>query len=163
MNRKSVPIWISIIQIAAITSIALVAGSTFGIWLGYNPLFYSASTFVEVHQGAVKGLNFLLPAIAMTAIVCVIVLAYRIRRSGTPFYLYLLALALIMSGGLITRFINQPINADIVNWSPTSLPDGWQSVRNTWWTFHIVRTISSITAMVLLIIAVLQDRSRNQT
>ena len=99
----------------------------------------------------------------MTAIVCVIVLAYRIRRSGTPFYLYLLALALIMSGGLITRFINQPINADIVNWSPTSLPDGWQSVRNTWWTFHIVRTISSITAMVLLIIAVLQDRSRNQT
>jgi len=42
-------------QILALLLVGLVAGSMFGIWRGYDVTSYSAQTFVEVHQGAVRG------------------------------------------------------------------------------------------------------------
>lgn len=160
-KRKGVPIWASTAQVVAIMLIGLVAGSTFGIWRGYNPSLYSASVFVEVHQGAVRGLNLLLLAMAFGVIGCVLVLAYRIRRSPPTLFLYLLALAFIAVGGLATRLVNQPINAEIMNWTAASPPDGWESIRDTWWTWHIVRTLSSIAATINTIVAVFQDRGQN--
>lgn len=154
---KARPAWATAVQIAAITLIALVAGSTFGIWRGYNPSTYSPATFVETHQGVVRGLNFLLPAMAFGALACTAALAYLSRHAMVPLRLYLVAIGFMVVAGLITRFINQPINAEIMAWSPTSLPDNWQSVRDTWWTWHVVRTITSVAALMTLVSAVFAD------
>lgn len=154
---KARPVWVTMVQIAAIMLIALVAGSTFGIWRGYDPSAYSPVTFVEAHQGVVRGLNVLLPAMAFGAIACTAALAYLSRRASVPFRTYLAAIAFMIAAGVITRFINQPINAEIMQWSTTSLPDHWQSVRDTWWTWHVIRTIASMAALVTLVSAVLQD------
>lgn len=162
MGKDTVPVWVSILQIAAITLVGLVAGSTFGIWRGYNPTLYSASTFIEVHQGAVRGLNFLLPALAFGAIACVLVLAYRGRKSRSTVFLYLAAMALMIVGGMVTRLINQPINSAIMNWTADSLPDSWNTIRDRWWAWHIVRTHASIAATVVLIAAVFQDRVQSR-
>jgi uncharacterized membrane protein len=152
--------WFSVIQVIAIMLIALVAGSTFGIWRGYAPEFYAASTFVEVHQGTVRGLNILLPLMAFGAIACVAALTYRARSSRSTLVLYVCALVLIVSAGLVTRLINQPINAEIMNWSITSLPVGWEAVRDKWWRWHIVRTLLSIAGTAVLIVAIFHDRNR---
>jgi hypothetical protein len=145
-------------QILAISLISLVAGSTFGIWQGYDPHAYSPATFVEVHQGAVRGLNVLLPAIAMASLALTVVLAIISRGRPAVLALYAIAIAGIVAGGLITRVINQPINAQVMAWSPDALPSDWTALRDTWWNWHIIRTAVSVLTEIILIAAVFSDR-----
>lgn len=137
---------------------SLVAGSVFGIWRGYNPLTYSPATFVEMHQGAVRGLNQLLPGIAFASIVLVVALAWLARSKGIVFWLYVGAIALMIAGGLVTRFVNQPINAQVMTWTAETLPANWGAIRDSWWTWHIVRTGISVLAMAILLAGIIADR-----
>lgn len=138
---------------------AMVAGSVFGIWRGYDPTTYSAATFVEMHQGAVRGLNVLLPGLAFASIACTLALAWFARGKGGVFWLYVAALLLMVGGGLVTRFINQPINAQVMGWTDGLLPADWAELRAAWWNWHVVRTGVSVVGFAVLLAAVLQDRS----
>jgi hypothetical protein len=53
---------VMVMQFVAALLFSMVAGSVFGIWRGYDPTTYAAATFLEMHQGAVRGLNALLAA-----------------------------------------------------------------------------------------------------
>lgn len=143
---------------AAVLLIAIVAGATFGIWRGYNPAGYSAGTFLEMHQGAVRGLNVLLPAIAAAAIVLSVILAMRRAGDGGTVGAYGVAIVLMIAGGLVTRLANQPINALVMGWTPETMPSNWSDIRATWWTWHVVRTAITVGASATLLYAVLSDR-----
>lgn len=149
-----------VVQTLALLLIALVAGSTFGIWRGYNPADYSALTFLETHQGAVHGLNTLLPAMGFGALACTVILAWLNRRDPTLVAAYGAALVLIAAAGAITRLFNQPINAQVMTWTVDTLPNSWTAIRDNWWNWHIARTLVSISGMLALLIAVLLERSR---
>lgn len=150
----------TILQLAAIMLIALVAGSTFGIWRGYDPAAYSESTFLEVHQGAVRGLNVLLPVMGAGALLLTGVLVLLSRRDRTIAAAYLAAFALMAAAGAITRLANQPINAEVMSWTRGAMPADWAEVRDTWWNWHVVRTFVSIGGLLALVMAVLADRQR---
>ena len=137
---------------------AMVAGSVFGIWRGYDPTTYSAVTFVEMHQGAVRGLNVLLPGLALVSIALTLVLAWLARGKGLAFWCYAGALALMVGAGIVTRLFNQPINAQVMGWSPEALPSNWTEFRATWWNWHLLRTGLSVLAMALLLAAIVTDR-----
>jgi len=77
--HHSTPLPVGLLQLAVLTCIWLVAGSTFGIWRGYDPATWPAETFVTVHQGTVRGLNILLPVMGFATLLGTLVLA--IRRS----------------------------------------------------------------------------------
>jgi uncharacterized membrane protein len=143
----------ALIQSVALILIGLVVGTMFGIWQGYNILEYSPRTFLETHQGAVRGLNTLLPSMALCALALVLLLAYLSRRRPAAMWLYLAAAAAIMVGGLVTRFANQPINAQVMTWTPTSLPADWNDVRTQWWNWHLVRLATTFIAEGLLLAA----------
>jgi hypothetical protein len=147
------------LQTAAVLLIALVAGATFGIWRGYNPAAYSAATFLEMHQGAVRGLNTLLPATALAAIILSAILYIRNIAGGGGNHLILLSIVLMIAGGLATRFGNQPINAQVMTWTAETMPTNWEALRNSWWTWQVVRTLISITALTTLLFALLAGRS----
>jgi hypothetical protein len=150
------------LQTAAILLIALIAGATFGIWRGYNPAGFSAATFLEVHHGAVNGLNTLLPVMGLLAILATIALAWTARTKPTALRLYLIAILAMVTAALITRFGSQPINAMVMDWNVATMPATWTDLRDRWWELHIARTFASILAAVLLIHAVFADRaSRN--
>lgn len=138
--------------------LSMVAGSVFGIWRGYNPSTYSASTFVEMHQGAVNGLNVLLPGIAFAAIALVIALAWFARGRKAAFRLYLCAIFLMIAGGIVTRGFNQPINTQVMTWTAQSLPANWEVVRDEWWNWHVFRTAITVLAMALLLSGIILDR-----
>lgn len=145
-------------QVLALLLVGLVAGSMFGIWRGYDVTAYAPSTFVEVHQGAVRGLNMLLPAMAGGALVLVVLLAVLGRSRPAVLGLYLAAAVAIVVGGVITRFLNQPINDQVMTWTPASMPAEWTVLRDTWWTWHIARLAATISAELLLIAAIFVDR-----
>jgi hypothetical protein len=150
----------TVLQLAVILVASLVAGSTFGIWRGYNPATYSALTFLETHQGAVRGLNVLLPAMGMGALLLTAVLATLARRNGAAFKGYVVALILLASAGAITRFANQPINAEVMSWAAGTMPPHWTAVRDIWWNWHIVRMLATVGGTIAVILAVFADRRR---
>jgi uncharacterized membrane protein len=150
---------VMVIQFLAALLFSMVAGSVFGIWRGYDPTTYAAATFLEMHQGAVRGLNALLPGLAIVSILLTLILAWLARRKGLSFWFYLAALALMIGGGVVTRLFNQPINTQVMNWTLDSLPANWAELREIWWKWHIVRTGFSVLGMALLIAAIINDRS----
>lgn len=151
------PTMTTALQVLSLLLISLVVGSMFGVWRGYNPATFSPATFVEVHQGAVRGLNVLLPAMALVCILTVVALAWLGRGTPQSLWLYIAAAVSMVAAGLITRFGNQPINAVIMAWD-SAPPDGWQMIRDTWWNWHLARLVAGITAELLLVAAIFTDR-----
>ena len=149
-------------QLMAILLIALIAGSTFGIWQGYDPALYSPGTFVEVHQGAVRGLNTLLPMMGFATIVLTLVLTLRSDRHTAVRGLYWTTLALLILAGLITRLANQTINAMVMTWTADAMPGNWTEIRDSWWFWHTVRTLVSIAALAGLATASVAARTERQ-
>jgi hypothetical protein len=136
----------------------LVAGATFGIWQGYDPRGLDAAAFVAVHQEAVRGLNALLPALGIGSVVLVGIGAWLARKERPTMWLFLLALLCMAAGGIITRFFNQTINAEVIGWTATTVPANWTALRASWWNWHIVRTLFALAGFALSIAAVLWHR-----
>ena len=149
---------IMLLQFLATLLFAMVAGSVFGIWRGFDLTSYTPATFVEAHQGAVRGLNTLLPALALVSILLTIALIWLARAKGVAFWLYLAALVLMIAGGVVTRLLNQPINAQVMTWTTDTLPANWSELRATWWHWHLVRAGLSVAALASLLAAVIADR-----
>lgn len=145
------------LQVLGLLLISLIVGSMFGVWRGYNPAALSATAFVEMHQGAVRGLNVLLPAMGFGCILAVASLAWLGREAPRSTGLYVLAAVAMVAAGLITRFGNQPINAIVMGWGPVP-PDGWQMLRDSWWTWHLARLAAGFAGQVLLIAAIFTHR-----
>lgn len=145
-------------QVLALLLVGLVAGSMFGIWRGYDITAYTPATFIEVHQGAVRGLNTLLPAMAVAALGLTVLLAVLGRNRPAVLGLYLAAALAIAVGGVITRVFNQPINDQIMTWTSATMPADWTALRDSWWQWHLARLAATLLAQLLLIAAVFTDR-----
>jgi len=52
----------NIVRFVLLVVLALLVGSMFGTWVGYDPAGLSASAYVEQQQNAIRSLNTLLPA-----------------------------------------------------------------------------------------------------
>ena len=85
-------------------------------------------------------------------------LAITARGLPAALWLYVGAALLIVAGGLITRFINQPINDQIMTWTASALPADWTSVRDAWRNAHLARLGASFAAELLLILAIFTHR-----
>ena len=70
----------------------------------------------------------------------------------------LAGLVLLVAALLITLLVEVPIDNQIKAWSVVSLPPGWQQIRDCWEMFHVVRTFSSMAALVLMTGSALFDR-----
>jgi uncharacterized membrane protein len=74
-------------------------------------------------------------------------------------YLFVAAIVCLLIGGVVTRFKNQPINNLVMTWNAQVPPANWTELRDQWWQWHIVRTVTGIAALCLLIVAVLSSRN----
>jgi hypothetical protein len=160
-NERSFPmtIFITLLQGLALVLISLVLGTVFGIWRGYDPLGYSPATFIEVHQGAVRGLNTLIPLLGIATLTTTVLLAIGARERPAVLGVYIAAILAIAVAGLVTRFGNQPINEQVMGWTVGNLPADWTAIRDRWWSFHLIRLAASFVGELLLIGAVLADRA----
>jgi uncharacterized membrane protein len=143
----------ALFSFATIFLTGLLVGVMFGIWLGYNPAGVSGPAYVEVQQAAIRGLNVTLPVLGAVCIVASLACAFMAREDRAQLCLYLVAAALLIAAGLITRFLNQPINAIVITWNAQSPPAEWTALRDQWWHWHIWRTIAAVIGFALLVIA----------
>jgi hypothetical protein len=140
----------SFVKFASIVFAALVAGGMFVIWAGYDPAALSPSAYVEQQQNAIRGLNVLMPVLGAIAVLATLVSAWLQRKSRKALVLLVVAAAFLILSGLITRLGNQPINALVMTWDIARPPANWAELRDQWWGFHRLRTISGLIALVLV-------------
>ncbi|QHT71649.1 DUF1772 domain-containing protein [Rhodocytophaga rosea] len=144
---------LTIVRFLNIFLAALVAGTIFGIWLGYDPHTLSASTYVEQQQNTIRALNVLMPLLGFITILVTALSAYLQRAQKAILLTLLMAAVLLIASGLITRFGNQPINSIVMTWNASSPPVNWTQLRDQWWFLHMLRTFFSVVALCLIIAA----------
>jgi hypothetical protein len=152
-----------IIQFSDIVLTGLIAGIIFGIWIGYNPRDLSAATYVEQQQNAIHALNVLMPILGLISILLTAAYAVMCKREKSKRNLLFIATILLIVSGLITRFGNQSINAIVITWNLETIPDTWTTLRDKWWSFHIMRTLSTMIAFALIVWATINNKDAGTT
>lgn len=142
---------IQIIRFSNIIMAALVAGTVFGIWIGYNPNALSATTFIEQQQNVIIALNTLMPLMGLFTILLTLASAFLNRKEKMTFLVLLAASAFLILSGLITKFGNQPINSIVMTWDMNSPPNNWMELRNKWWFYHEIRTLTACIGLCLIV------------
>jgi len=74
------------------------------------------------------------------------------------FYLTLCGLALSIVALAITLIVNVPIDNQIKQWTIQTLPSDWQTIRDRWEFYHILRTFISLIGLALIVGAALMPR-----
>jgi hypothetical protein len=146
----------SLIRFINIVIAALLAGTSFGIWVGLNPSNYSPSTYIEQQNQLVLSLNTLMVSLVVVATLVTVVSAYLQRKNRLVSITLLLAAVSFASCILISRFGNLPIQKEMLTWNADSLPSNWTMMRDKWWSFHIMRTIAELVALALVAWASIQ-------
>ncbi|WP_176956111.1 anthrone oxygenase family protein [Catalinimonas alkaloidigena] len=141
---------LSLLRFLDIILAALLAGTSFGIWVGFNPAIFSASTYVEQQQNLVSSLNSLMIVLVIAATVITLLSAFLQLKNKPAFVALLLAAALFIACMVITRFGNVPVQTEILKWTVDTLPENWTDFRDKWWSFHIARTVVELVALVLI-------------
>jgi uncharacterized membrane protein len=146
------------IRFVLLVLLALLAGTMFGIWVGYNPAALTATAYVEQQQNAVRALNTLLPVMGAVCIFLTMSLAVTSKSDTRSRYLLVAAAILLVVAGLVTRFGNQPINAIVIMWDAQAPGENWEQLRDEWWNWHVVRSIAGIAALCLTVLSVLTSK-----
>ena len=139
---------------------SLLVGAMFGVWLGFNPAALTGAAYVEMQQNAIRALNTSMPALGAVCILLTLALAALTKNDRRARYLLLAAAVLLIAAGAITRFANQPINAVVMTWTPQAPAANWTELRDTWWRWHIARTVAAIAALALALLAALASGRR---
>jgi hypothetical protein len=129
---------------------ALLAGTSFGIWVGLNPKSYSASTYIEQQQNLVASLHSLMVSLVILATLVTAMSAFLNRKHKAVFIPLLFATAFFASCILISRLGNLPIQTEMLTWHADRIPDNWILLRDKWWSFHVARTIVELLALILV-------------
>lgn len=140
---------------------SLLVGTMFGIWLGFNPAALTASAYVEVQQNAIRALNVAMPVLGLVCILLTAALAVLTKNDKRGRYLLVASIICLVAAGLVTRFGNQPINAVVMTWSPRAPAANWMELRDTWWNWHILRTVAGAGALALALLAAVGGQRRS--
>lgn len=145
------------LDFASLLSSALLAGAMVGVWLGFNPTGLGASAYVTIQQQAIRRLNRPMPLLgALTVLLTLAAAGSAFDASQrTPFLLLIAAAVCFVAAGLITRLLNQPINALVITWSADAPPGNWAALRDRWWRSHQLRTVAGLAGLGLAIAAAL--------
>jgi Domain of unknown function (DUF1772) len=142
---------ILIIRYLNIIMAGLLAGIILGVWLGYNPKTLSISTYVEQQQSVIKALNTLMPLLGLLTTILTLTSGFLQKNNKVIFITLLIAALFLIISGLVTRLGNQPINSIVLTWNKENVPADWTGLRDKWWSFHIIRTLTALVAFCLIV------------
>ena len=142
-----------VVNFASLMLSSLVVGAMFGIWLAGNLVDLSSNAYLQKQQSDIRALNIVMPILGLASALLTLVAAFLARHDRRRASLLVAAFVALMAAGLVTRFLNQPINAIVMTWSPESPPADWAAFRDKWWQWHLVRTGLGVSGLSLLIFA----------
>lgn len=131
------------------------------IGLGRAMSWLSMSAYVEFHQLTNRTFNPYMPIVVIGALAGGVILAVMYGVRSVPGQLAAagaVCYALVLIVALLT---DVRINHQIASWSIQNPPRDWSEVRARWIRFHIIRTLFSVPAFVVYVLAVMSSTSRS--
>mgnify|MGYP000892099891 CR=1 FL=1 len=141
----------TLVRFANVIIVALLAGISLGIWIGFNPVDLSYTTYVEQQQNMLGSLRVLMVVLVFVATIITILAAFLEKQNKASFIRLLSASGFLIACILITRFGNKPIDDIVMTWTTKSSPSGWTDIRDNWWTLHVARTLTELIAFSLIL------------
>ena len=129
---------------------ALLAGTSFGIWMILNGSNLSPAAFIEQQQNIISSLNATMTTLVISATIITILSAFIHKQNKPVFISLILAAICFIACILISRFGNQAINNSIMELDPKAISITWPLLRDRWLSFHILRTIAELIALSLI-------------
>ena len=140
---------------------ALATGGLIVNWIGLGRAMsrLSVSAYVEFHQHTNRTFDPYMPIVVIGALAGGIALAvlYGVRSirgqlaaAGAVCYALVIIIALT---------INVRINHQIASWSIQNPPCEWAQMRARWIRFHVIRTLFSVPAFTIYLLAVISNTS----
>ena len=145
-----------IIDFSDLLFAGLLTGAIFGVFLVMRPAGLDATTYVIQQQNCIRALNSIMPPLGGLTILLTIAAAFAASGDRLRMNMLFAAAAALIVVGLVTRFLNQPINAVVMTWSASSPPADWTVLRDAWWRWHLVRLGLALMALSLIIAAALR-------
>jgi uncharacterized membrane protein len=99
----------------------------------------TAASCPDSAQWGVRALHPPLPLIGIATTITILMGAFLSRGDKCQLTLLLIAAGHFVAAGVITRLLNMPINAVVMNWSPQEPLANWTRLRDSWWRWHILR------------------------
>ena len=141
--------------------LALTAGRAFWVWLGETPFGMPGATYVEFFQQLDERIAIPIAAIGVLGPVLAGVSAALCRANRRRLFFLIAASVFGAVAVLVTVLVNVPINEQIATCNPGALPPGYEDILRVWWSWHIVRLVTSLAAMCAAFVALLASGSES--
>jgi hypothetical protein len=131
--------------------VGLLAGLQWGTGMAqYTALSLPGPVWLLRHQAEDALFRQVMPGY-MWAVLLSLAASALLSRGKTRVF-FALAAVLSLTQMIITITHEVPINRLVANWSPDSLPAGWDVTRHSWMSGHWLRTGLSFAAFLLAIL-----------
>lgn len=140
----------TVIRFINVILVALLAGVSFGIWVGFSPAQLSTLAYIEQQQNMLVSLKPIMVSLVITATVITFFSAYLQKANKRVMVMLQVAAFFLLVCIGITFFGIKPIDDNIMNWGVANLPQNWMELRDKWWELHIMRTLAEIAALILI-------------
>lgn len=136
--------FVDVVRLIGLLACGVVSGGVVVLLVLDVELGRSAELYMRYRQATTGPLTALLPPFGVVALLTTgATVVLEGRRPAR-----LVALACLLVGLVTTVTVHFPLNDAIVAW--TEPPADWAQVRDRWRAAHVVRTVASVVAFVLL-------------
>lgn len=134
-----------------LTLLMLVTGVFWGTWFTLTRSISEFSTVEFIHIGKVIIANVADPMRILMPLTVLLLgintwLAYR--KKSKQFNPLLFSLFLMLTTLSITVLVEVPIDDQIKTLTPSTIPHGWENIREKWAWHHGLRTLTSIISFI---------------
>jgi uncharacterized membrane protein len=142
----------------------MVTGIFWGTWfsLSRSMEVFSAAEFIHIGKTIIQNLAVPMRIIMPSCIVFIFLSAWFYpQKKSLGFYFCITSSILIMTSLLITLLIEVPIDNQIKEWTPETVPADWETIRNRWEFFHMLRTFISLASFAFFTLSVMAFKPVN--
>jgi uncharacterized membrane protein len=141
---------------------ALATGGLLVNWIGLGRAMsrLSVSAYIEFHQHTNRTFNPYMPIVVTGALAGGVALAVIYGAHSIPGQLAAAGAVCYALVIIIAVSTDVRINHQIASWSIQNPPREWDRVRARWIRFHVIRTLFSVPAFVVYVLAAMLNTSR---
>ena len=138
----------------------LITGVFWGTWFTLTRRLdnFSAVEFIHIGQTIITNVAVQMSIIMPAALLFLLLSMWRsYKKNRAVFWLFTLSFVLMVATLIITVGVEVPLDNQIKNWTPETVPENWTSLRRTWNEFHTIRTFTSIGSFVFYVGGILRS------
>ncbi len=151
----------NVVHFMAVFSAGIITGGQYVVSFDYLSTGMGASFYTEKMQYAIHHIGTPLFGMLITTTFLNLAAGFLYRKDRRTCYILIVAGALFLIGGLITRFGNIPLLDAIDTWRVSSPPANWSDVAQNWYFYHSVRLGIDVIGFFLVILSVFARRNES--